>query len=87
VGADRQGSIRFDTDDGSASLADLFQRCSQLIVYDFMFGPDWKVGCPSCSMIADAFIGAIFAVCSDCRLSRSLGEPACLLGSGLGPAG
>ncbi len=47
----------FDTDDGSASLADLFRGRSQLIVYHFMFGPDYKAGCPSCSSIADGFNG------------------------------
>ncbi len=51
---------RFDTDEGSASLADLFRGRSQLLVYHFMFGPDYKAGCPSCSMIADGFDG--FAV-------------------------
>ena len=51
---------RFDTDEGSASLADLFQGRSQLLVYHFMFGPDYKAGCPSCSAIADGFNG--FAV-------------------------
>src|SRR5262249_8485313 len=48
---------RFDTDEGSASLADLFRGRSQLLVYHFMFGPDWKAGCPSCSSIADGFNG------------------------------
>src|SRR5687767_10624345 len=48
---------RFDTDQGSASLADLFQGRSQLLVYHFMFGPDYKAGCPSCSSIADGFDG------------------------------
>ncbi len=48
---------RFDTDTGSASLADLFQGRSQLLVYHFMFGPDWAAGCPSCSSIADGFNG------------------------------
>jgi predicted dithiol-disulfide oxidoreductase (DUF899 family) len=51
---------RFETDAGSASLADLFQGRSQLLVYHFMFGPDYTAGCPSCSMIADGFNG--FAV-------------------------
>jgi len=46
---------RFDTDAGSASLADLFAGRSQLIVYHFMFGPDYEAGCPSCSAIADGF--------------------------------
>ncbi|MBN9083008.1 MAG: thioredoxin [Rhizobiales bacterium 62-17] len=48
---------RFETDAGSASLADLFQGRSQLLVYHFMFGPDYKAGCPSCSAIADGFNG------------------------------
>jgi predicted dithiol-disulfide oxidoreductase (DUF899 family) len=48
---------RFDTDDGPATLADLFQGRSQLLVYHFMFGPDYKAGCPSCSAIADGFNG------------------------------
>jgi predicted dithiol-disulfide oxidoreductase (DUF899 family) len=51
---------RFDTDSGSGSLADLFQGRSQLLVYHFMFGPDYTAGCPSCSTIADGFNG--FAV-------------------------
>lgn len=46
---------RFETEFGTVSLADLFQGRSQLLVYHFMFGPDWKAGCPSCSMIADGF--------------------------------
>jgi predicted dithiol-disulfide oxidoreductase (DUF899 family) len=51
---------RFDTAEGSASLAELFRGNSQLLVYHFMFGPDYKAGCPSCSAIADGFNG--FAV-------------------------
>ena len=51
---------RFDTDDGPATLEDLFKGRSQLLVYHFMFGPDYKSGCPSCSMIDDGFNG--FAV-------------------------
>jgi predicted dithiol-disulfide oxidoreductase (DUF899 family) len=50
---------RFETDDGSASLADLFGGRSQLFVYHFMFGPDWKAGCVSCSAIADGFNGIL----------------------------
>jgi predicted dithiol-disulfide oxidoreductase (DUF899 family) len=46
---------RFETDHGSASLADLFRGRSQLLVYHFMFGPDYTAGCPSCSAIADGF--------------------------------
>src|SRR5215813_7056678 len=53
-------AYRFETDQGSVSLADLFQGRSQLLVYHFMFGPDYTAGCPSCSMIADGFNG--FAV-------------------------
>jgi predicted dithiol-disulfide oxidoreductase (DUF899 family) len=48
---------RFETDEGSASLKDLFRGRSQLLVYHFMFGPDYKAGCPSCSAIADGFNG------------------------------
>lgn len=50
-------AYRFETDDGSASLADLFRGRSQLLVYHFMFGPDYMAGCPSCSAIADGFNG------------------------------
>jgi predicted dithiol-disulfide oxidoreductase (DUF899 family) len=50
---------RFETDRGSAGLADLFQGRSQLLVYHFMFGPDFKAGCPSCSAIADGFNGSV----------------------------
>ena len=48
---------RFETEEGSASLAGLFRGRSQLLVYHFMFGPDYKAGCPSCSAIADGFNG------------------------------
>ena len=58
VRVDKQ--YRFETDEGSASLADLFRGRSQLLVYHFMFGPDYTAGCPSCSAIADGFDG--FAV-------------------------
>jgi predicted dithiol-disulfide oxidoreductase (DUF899 family) len=50
---------RFDTDDGEASLADLFRGRSQLLVYHFMFGPDYTAGCPACSAIADGFDGSV----------------------------
>lgn len=50
---------RFETDEGSASLADLFQGRSQLLVYHFMFGPDYTAGCPACSAIADGFDGFV----------------------------
>ena len=48
---------RFETDEGKALLADLFRGRSQLLVYHFMFGPDYTAGCPSCSAIADGFNG------------------------------
>jgi predicted dithiol-disulfide oxidoreductase (DUF899 family) len=47
----------FDTDKGRNTLKDLFDGRSQLLVYHFMFGPDYKAGCPSCSAIADGFNG------------------------------
>ena len=53
-------AYQFDTDKGGATLADLFGGRSQLLVYHFMFGPDYTAGCPSCSAIADGFDG--FAV-------------------------
>jgi len=49
---------RFETDEGSASLSDLFRGRSQLLIYHFMFGPDYTAGCPSCSAIADGFNGS-----------------------------
>lgn len=52
-------SYRFETDDGEASLKDLFLGRSQLLVYHFMFGPNYEAGCPSCSMIADGFNGFV----------------------------
>jgi predicted dithiol-disulfide oxidoreductase (DUF899 family) len=48
---------RFETEEGSVSLADLFRGRSQLLIYQFMFGPDYAAGCPSCSSIADGFNG------------------------------
>lgn len=53
-------AYRFDTDDGAATLRDLFKGRSQLLVHHFMFGPDYTARCPSCSFIADGFNG--FAV-------------------------
>jgi predicted dithiol-disulfide oxidoreductase (DUF899 family) len=53
-------AYKFETDDGSATLPNLFRGRSQLLVYHFMFGPDYTAGCPSCSSIADSFNG--FAV-------------------------
>lgn len=49
----------FETEEGSNSLADLFKGRSQLVVYHFMFGPDYQAGCPSCSSIADSFNGIV----------------------------
>jgi predicted dithiol-disulfide oxidoreductase (DUF899 family) len=48
----------FDGPDGNVSLADLFDGRSQLIVYHFMFGPEWEQGCPSCSLVADHIDGS-----------------------------
>src|SRR5947208_15640740 len=50
---------RFETDKGLAALADLFRGRSQLLVYHFMFGPEYTAGCPSCSAIADGFDGSV----------------------------
>lgn len=50
---------RFETEEGKVSLADLFQGRTQLLVYHFMFGPDYEAGCPSCSSIADGFNGIV----------------------------
>jgi predicted dithiol-disulfide oxidoreductase (DUF899 family) len=48
-------SYLFDTEHGEATLSDLFRGRSQLMVYHFMYGPDWDEGCPSCSSVADGF--------------------------------
>jgi len=50
---------RFETDEGTASLADLFRGRSQLLIYHFMFGPEYTAGCPTCSAIADGFNGSV----------------------------
>jgi predicted dithiol-disulfide oxidoreductase (DUF899 family) len=61
---------RFETDKGSASLADLFEGRSQLLVYHYMFGPDYTAGCATCSTIADGFNGfAIHLANHDVTLS------------------
>jgi predicted dithiol-disulfide oxidoreductase (DUF899 family) len=49
----------FQTADGPKTLAELFDGRSQLVVYHFMFGPDWEAGCPVCSSIADSFDGLV----------------------------
>src|SRR5258708_5358560 len=50
---------RFEIDEGIAPLADLFRGRSQLLIYHFMFGPDYTAGCPHCSAIADGFNGSV----------------------------
>jgi predicted dithiol-disulfide oxidoreductase (DUF899 family) len=52
-------TYRFETEGGTVALADLFRGRSQLLVYHFMFGPDYTAGCPSCSAIADGFDGFV----------------------------
>src|SRR5260370_41419583 len=52
-------AYRFETDEGPASLSDLFRGRSQLLIYHFMFGPEFKAGCPACSAIADGFYGFV----------------------------
>jgi len=64
-----------ETDEGSASLADLFRGRSQLLVYHFMFGPDYTAGCPACSAIADGFNGFVVHLANHdvtlCAVSRA----------------
>jgi predicted dithiol-disulfide oxidoreductase (DUF899 family) len=66
---------RFETDEGTASLAELFAERSQLLVYHFMFGPDYAAGCPSCSAIADGFNGSVVHLANHdvtlCAVSRA----------------
>src|SRR5690348_14424578 len=66
---------RFATDSGPASLADLFDGRSQLIIYHFMFGPEFEAGCPSCSAIADGFNGVAVHLANHdvalCAVSRA----------------
>src|SRR5688572_18601579 len=50
---------RFDTDDGTRTLAELFDGRSQLLVYHFMFGPSYEAGCPACTSMADTVDGAL----------------------------
>src|SRR6266576_351348 len=50
---------RFETDEGAVSLAELFRGRSQLLIYHFMFGPEYTAGCPACSAIADGFNGSV----------------------------
>jgi predicted dithiol-disulfide oxidoreductase (DUF899 family) len=66
---------RFETDEGPASLGDLFRGRSQLLIYHFMFGPDYTAGCPSCSAIADGFNGSVIHLAHHdvtlCAVSRA----------------
>ena len=66
---------RFETDAGSAALKDLFRGRSQLLIYHFMFGPDYTAGCPSCSSIADGFNGFVVHLANHdvtlCAVSRA----------------
>src|SRR5881396_3032691 len=66
---------RLETDDGLATLADLFQGRSQLLIYHFMFGPEYTAGCPSCSAIADGFDGSVVHLANHdvtlCAVSRA----------------
>ncbi|EFH82192.1 DUF899 domain-containing protein [Ktedonobacter racemifer] len=66
---------RFETDEGAASLVDLFRGRSQLLIYHFMFGPDYTAGCPSCSAIADGFNGSVVHLANHdvtlCAVSRA----------------
>src|SRR4030088_50367 len=73
VRIDKEYSL--DTDQGTASLADLFGGRSQLLIYHFMFGPDYAAGCPSCSAIADGFNGSVVHLANHdvtlCAVSRA----------------
>src|SRR4030081_957300 len=66
---------RFETDEGTASLADLFRGRSQLLIYHFMFAPEYTAGCPSCSAIADGFDGSVVHLANHdvtlCAVSRA----------------
>jgi predicted dithiol-disulfide oxidoreductase (DUF899 family) len=66
---------RFETDQGGASLADLFRGRSQLLVYHFMFGPEYTAGCPACSSIVDGFDGFVVHLANHdvtlCAVSRA----------------
>src|SRR3984885_6905590 len=66
---------RFETAEGTVPLAGLFRGRSQLLVYHFMFGPDYNAGCPSCSAIADGFSGSVVHLANHdvtlCAVSRA----------------
>jgi predicted dithiol-disulfide oxidoreductase (DUF899 family) len=73
VRVDKQYS--FETDEGTASLSDLFRGRSQLFIYHFMFGPEYAAGCPNCSAIADGFDGSVVHLANHdvtlCAVSRA----------------
>ena len=66
---------RFETDAGTASLADLFRGRSQLLIYHFMYAPEYTAGCPTCSAIADGFDGSVVHLANHdvtlCAVSRA----------------
>jgi hypothetical protein len=62
---------RFETDQGTRTLAELFDGCSQLVIYHFMFGPEYSAGCPSCSAIADGFDGSVVHLMEPARPRRT----------------
>ncbi len=66
---------RFETDAGTASLADLFRGRSQLLIYHFMYAPEYTAGCPTCSSIADGFDGSVVHLANHdvtlCAVSRA----------------
>ena len=68
-------NYQFETDEGTGSLRDLFRGRSQLLVYHFMFGPDYAAGCPSCSAIADGFNDSVVHLANHdvtlCAVSRA----------------
>src|ERR1044072_256064 len=66
---------RFETDEGSARLADLFRGRSQLLVYHFMFGPDYTAGCPSCSAIADGYNGSVIPLANHDVMFWTISRP------------
>src|SRR3979490_326725 len=73
---------------GTASLADLFRGRSELLVYHFMFGPDFTAGCPSCSAIADGFSGSVVHLAShDVTLAAVARGPRAKLPGAHGGAG
>ena len=65
-------AYQFETEKRIVSLADLFEGRSQLLVYHFMFGPDYKAGCPSCSAIADCFNGIAVHLANHVMLMATL---------------